>query len=157
MVWDSRGWQDQLAQEAAEAGIRPTDEVGRDRWMYDRAWRNIRTDPHGFARSCVVRLLRFWSLIPLTDSPAPGVTLAVGLLHALIFIGLAASLFRSRRPAALQLVWTLAWAMLIAFSTVHLLYWSNARMRAPLVAAIALLSALGWAGSRTHTRTESTE
>ncbi|MEQ9066744.1 MAG: hypothetical protein RLO18_08475, partial [Gimesia chilikensis] len=34
--------------------------------------------------------------------------------------------------------------LLVSFTIVHLFYWTNMRMRAPLVPAIALLSVFGW-------------
>jgi len=64
----------------------------------------------------------------------------VGAFYVLVLIGLV--LFAARRfPKR----WAIPFGLLLlSFSLVHSVFWSNARMRAPIVPAIALLSSCGW-------------
>jgi hypothetical protein len=160
-VWDgSRGpgqeaWVKGIQREMEEQGI--AGEIARDRWMSRRAWRHIADDPGGFLSSVRLRLLRFWSLTPAGEAAAqfpPALVIAAGIyagaIYLLALIGLA-SLFVSRQcepdrvdgTVSRRLGWTAAILMIVAFMAVHLVYWSNARMRAPVEPAIAVLAAFG--------------
>lgn len=146
-VWDSIPWQHQLREELKRDGVDPHDERAKDRWMYARAFGNMRADLGGCAASCWLRVRRLWALAPLVETQSTVVTGSVRAFYVLVFAGVVVSIFRGNQEAH-QHVFMLAWCMLLAFTAVHLFYWANARMRAPIVVAIALLSARGWAGFR---------
>ena len=67
------------------------------------------------------------------------VLLAIAAFYLLQFTGLCMWLLRSRRPFA---AWPVA-ALIVSFSLVHTVFWSNARMRAPVIPAIAVLAIAG--------------
>jgi len=121
------------------------DEPGRDRWMSRRAWGNIANEPSLFAKSCWLRFRRFWNVVPLGTAaelvPAP-VCKGIGLFYVVVSLGLILGLLRLTRkewPRWMPLV-----LLMISFTLVHLFYWSNTRMRAPLVPAIAVLAGYGF-------------
>src|SRR5439155_2882863 len=61
ILWDSRPWQQSLADELRQAGLAPADELARDRWMSRRAWNWIGQHPREFAAACWLRVRRFWN------------------------------------------------------------------------------------------------
>jgi hypothetical protein len=119
-------------------------EIAQDRWMYRRAWRDISANPGLFLRSCVLRFAEFWNVIPLSPSRTgtAGVlvwgTCAGYTLELILFVvGLLTLAYRRDERWALPLI------LILNFTLVHLLYWSNMRMRAPLVPLIALVASRG--------------
>jgi hypothetical protein len=152
-VWTSEAlvarWQTEVER------ARANDELSRDRLAYQLAWHDIRQQPAMFATACMVRLGRFWSVIPhrLTiDESAPRTALrwSVGvgyaLEHALMLIGIA----RLLRGAAASKCWLWALLLMICFTGAHLFYWTDMRMRAPVVPAECLFAVVGavWLGAR---------
>lgn len=143
-------------------------EPARDRWMVRRAIRNIGDQPAEFLSACRLRMLRFWNVAPLgpaTDAirrmwlrfcQAIGqenwkphahaavtvVRWGLSLFYGTIMIGLLLSLVRMDR-AEWQRYRPLL-LLIAAFCVVHLFYWTNTRMRAPLIPAIALLAVRGF-------------
>ncbi|HID24200.1 MAG TPA: dolichyl-phosphate-mannose-protein mannosyltransferase [Planctomycetaceae bacterium] len=153
-VWSGESlarWQRSLRREldAAEPPLRTEPE--RDRWMYRRAWRTIVREPGWFLRSCWLRFRRLWSVAPVgpvrDTLPMPAIW-AIRSYYAFVTAGLILGLFRLRRIEWRR--WMPLVLLIVAFTAVHLLYWSNMRMRAPLVPAIALLCALGLVGAQRH-------
>jgi hypothetical protein len=135
-------WAAAINAEMQAAGV--TGEVSRDRWMRRRALDNIRAQPDQFLRACMLRLRRFWSLTPSGAAArplSPAVNVALGVWFGGIFVLAAIGLVRILRSGSPR--WAPALLMLAAFVAVHLVYWSNARMRAPVVPVIALLAAKG--------------
>ncbi|MGE3317535.1 MAG: glycosyltransferase family 39 protein [Planctomycetaceae bacterium] len=151
-------WEDAAPERSQEAWYRETlaeitrelgddaDEVAVDRWMSRRAREHIVENPGLFARACVLRFVRFWSIVPSRPARghvSPPLLLGIGAYNAVVFIGfligLIATLLR-RFPRE----WWFPALLVAAFSITHLIYWSNARMRAPVIPGIALISALGW-------------
>jgi hypothetical protein len=98
----------------------------------------VRERPGDFARSVLARLGHFWGVLPAASvypAPARWATLA---WTAPLWIALALGLFNRDlwswprvAPAAIGLGLTL----------VHLFFWTDLRMRAPIVPAIALVAA----------------
>jgi 4-amino-4-deoxy-L-arabinose transferase-like glycosyltransferase len=121
------------------------DELKANRQAYAQAWENISREPGTFVYACLVRVGRLWSPLPHQVLAHEGPTrrmarYAVGLWY-LVELPLAAvgvwAVLRRRRPSA----WL--WGLLLAGSltAVHTLYWSDLRMRSPLMPAVALAAA----------------
>jgi 4-amino-4-deoxy-L-arabinose transferase-like glycosyltransferase len=127
-----------------DLGDSANDEPSRDRWMYRRAFQNIADEPGLFLRACGLRIVRFWNVIPLgpaREAIPQLVVWCVGLLYTfemLAFLVGTIALLRRQRAGWLPLFLVIA-----AFSLVHLFFWSNMRMRAPVIPAIALIAAAG--------------
>lgn len=128
-------------------------EVAADRWMTRRAWRNIREEPATFLRSIVFRVRRLWNVAPL-GAAATGVpraiVLAVTIFYVILFgaaiAGFARVVWLLRRTSSeaatkARPAWAPSFLLLLSFTAVHGVYWSNARMRAPLMPVVAILAA----------------
>ena len=141
-------WNDESHSKMRVAKITAGDEPAIDRWHRQQAFVFMRANPVGFLKGCGLRFLRFWSPIPNTTSSSAGtpraVVWAVGLFYGFVLVGLVLFVFRTHQKR-----WAIGFGLLlVSFSIVHSVFWSNARMRAPLVPAIAILSACGWCGSK---------
>jgi Dolichyl-phosphate-mannose-protein mannosyltransferase len=119
-------------------------ELAQDRWMYRRAWRDMAANPHLFLRACALRFAEFWNVIPLSPSRSGTSAVVVwgtgaGYAIELMFfvVGLLSVIRRGDDR------WFLLLVLILNFSLVHLLYWSNMRMRAPLVPLIAVIASRG--------------
>ena len=138
-------WQQSLEAEMADERPAIVSEPQRDRWMSARAWETIEEQPVLFLRSCLTRLLRFWNPVPLNTPDRPVsvfLALGVGIFSAGLFAGVIASAVRFRitaLPHEGDWLTRCAWCLIISMTLVHLIYWSNIRMRTPLEPFLALL------------------
>lgn len=121
-------------------------EVQRDRFAYEVAKYHIFQQPQLFARSIVRRVGKLWSPLPNAGSnnesiPRFLLRLAVGGWYLTLF---AIVLWFSVRQSAKWLTtpMLLGLVMILAFSLVHAVYWSDMRMRAPLMPTLYLAAAL---------------
>ena len=127
-----------------DLGRRQADEPSRDRWMYRRALKNMADERGLFLRSCWLRFGRFWNVVPLGPARGtipPAALWAVGLFYGVINVTLLVGvllLLRKDRSGWLPLL-----LLIVGFCLVHLFYWSNTRMRAPVIPVIALIAAHG--------------
>jgi 4-amino-4-deoxy-L-arabinose transferase-like glycosyltransferase len=135
-VWsgaDQRAWFDSV-----NRATRDMTGPEADRYLRSQVWKLARERPLDFFRAMLARLGHFWSVAP---SPAvyPGIarwatlgwTIPIWVMAA---CGLAqAALWRWPRIAAP--------AVAIGLSLVHVFFWTDIRMRAPIVPAIALVAA----------------
>lgn len=158
-VWDgSRGpgqavWAEGINGEMDAAGLQS--EVERDAWMQRLAWSTIRSQPVVFARACLLKFSWFWNPGPHDTSPnaLPRWLLwGIRAFYCVLWVGLiAGSLRMLRRSAESRRRALPALLLIVAFTGMHLVYWSDARMRAPLLPAIALLVAAGCTGTNRRT------
>ncbi len=143
-VWDSRNLDARYAQIRAQTGY---DELAADRWAYDQARSAIRDEPRSFVRACVWRIGSLWGTTPQRIAPDESAARrmarwAVGVWYVGVF------------AAALIGVWSLGWRLVqppwlwglllcLCFTAMHTVYWSNLRMRGPLMPVICLAAAAG--------------
>ncbi|MBN1851895.1 MAG: hypothetical protein JW829_04195 [Pirellulales bacterium] len=133
--------------EAAEANHRllalgPAGELARNEYHYAQAWATIRNQPAGMARATLVRVGRFWQWMPhkIHDSETTAIRwlrYTVGIWYVLVSVVAGMGLWRVGRK------WILGpwiWGLLLctALVAVHAIFWSNMRMRAPVVPIVAL-------------------
>ncbi len=123
------------------------DEVGLDRALYQEAGDSIRRRPGAFAYACLLRIRDLWRLTPrkVQDSESTQQTLmriAVGGWYAAVFLltlrGLIAVGRHLVAPPWIGLV-----LLCVAFTAVHTFYWTDMRMRGPLMPGVSLLAAAG--------------
>ena len=153
-VWSDAGhestqavWHQALLEQMRDELSFEATEVDRDRWMYRRAWQSIKNEPRLFVAACWLRFRRFWHFAPLGQAAEPipvAARRAVALFYILVTIGLFLGLAKLKRTDWFR--WTPIVLLLASFTLVHLFYWANVRMRAPLIPAIALLAAFGYGG-----------
>ena len=136
-VWDpesQRAWAESIAKATAGLG-----EPEADRAMTRLGWGMLETQPRDFLRASLARIARFWAVAP--SSAVYG--LKVRMLSAAWTTPLLAlSLLGLMQRETWRWPRIVAPATLIGLSCVHLIYWTDMRMRAPLVPAIALLAAV---------------
>ena len=115
----------------------PEEDLRADQIAYARAEETIRQQPSMFCWSCMVRMGRLWQPLPHQVLPQEGIVgqtfrYAIGLWYvaelALAVLGVVLLRRVLFQPNML-------WAILLAlcFTCVHALYWTDMRMRAPLM------------------------
>lgn len=121
-------------------------EVARDRWQGDMARDFIRANPWRFMTACLHRGRSFWSIWPgrsaETGIPQPILIVIAGCYAALWVSGVWAAWWIVRR-GQIRTVKS-AFVLIAGFWGVHLVYWTDARMRAPIMPAVAILVSVGF-------------
>ena len=133
------GWQRRTLDEAAAAGVALGDEVALDAWYYDYAWASIGADWGGFLQACGLRFVRFWAF---AGAGAGGLEFWLPCVwYGCLWLGLVPALLRllTGRVAPVEIC---VWLSVAAFCGLHLCYWTDARMRAPLMPLLAVLGAM---------------
>lgn len=130
----------------------PTEEIDSNRQDYQLAWQHIRSEPEMFVRSCFVRLARFWGVLPHrvseTESwPRFVARYGIATWYAIILLLAVVGAVAWRREI-IRMPWAWATLLVVSLSLVHACYWSNLRMRAPLVPVVSFCAAAGAARLR---------
>jgi 4-amino-4-deoxy-L-arabinose transferase-like glycosyltransferase len=145
-VWSGHDqwlWWDSVNRETAGMS-----EAQADRYLSAKVWVLARERPGDFARASLARLERFWGLAPAASVypvPIRWATIAWTIpFWIALLIGLVQTeLWRWPRIAAPLLV--------AGLTVVHCVFWTDLRMRAPIVPAIALIaSGAGWPSVRSR-------
>jgi hypothetical protein len=120
-------------------------EPARDAWMAGVAKEFIVQHPAAFFRAMLHRVVSLWSVTPRGEGrtlPNP-VRFAVAAFYIAEYLAAAIGLGRLLRRR--ECAWWLPGLLLIVtIQGVHLAYWTDARMRAPLEPVLALLAARAW-------------
>jgi len=146
-VWDSKTLERVVIDDEELRQSGQTREVLLDRRNYELAFAAIRSDPGGFVWATIDRLYKTWRPAPAQVSPDEGwkrrtLRWTVGawylLEFALVLVGLVALGRKAISPP-----WLFGAILLATFTLAHAVYWTDMRMRAPLVPVICLLAAAG--------------
>ncbi len=140
----NRDWSDFQPSAADAIDPRSPDQISEnddDRRCYLAARATIDRHPKTFLWSCVVRVGRLWSPMP-HYSPSRGwlKVIMVGVYYLAMYVAVVLMLWRLGRTV-FQPKWWAVWTLAITLSGVHAVYWTNIRMRAPIVPVIGLLAA----------------
>lgn len=124
-------WQTSLAVQMQNDLGDHVDEVAADEWHVRQATHAMHDDPEGFHAAVWYRIRSFWSLTPRGPERTAGLLLIVvavwySALFLLAAIGFINALLR-RHPAAF-----LGGLLIATVAALHLIYWTDTRMRAPL-------------------------
>lgn len=149
-VWDAREFNERWRseQKGPLSSLDPADrELESDRRAYAAAWENIGREPLVFAYSCLARLGRLWNVLPHQTSPDEstsrrGLRFAIAIWYTLEMLLAAAGIALLRRRLLLS-PWAWGTILVVSLSAVHTIFWTDMRMRAPLVIVVALLAAQG--------------
>jgi hypothetical protein len=138
-------------------GVPPDSETASDAWYYKQAKVAIRNEPAAFIRSCLLRFCRYWAVSPAEDGLPKWIRFGTAFWYSTIWLGLCLNVFqraiwrvrkmplkRSCIDFQKRIVPLILWAVVGAFLIVHLFYWTDTRMRAPLMPVLAVLASLGW-------------
>lgn len=148
-TWDSTSFLNELREQQAKSTTRQSAELVLDGHYHELARENIRKQPGRFAYACLIRIGRLWQLVPhrrdVVESAAVRLSrYGVGLWYLIEFtLALIGAWALGRRLAAPPWLWGIL--LCGGFTVAHSVYWSNMRMRAPLMPVIALLAAMGLA------------
>lgn len=147
--WDGAAlsrWQRDSLQRAREAGVDVGNEIDLDRWYYQLAIRTASSEPTSFFSACLLRMSRFWGLSAIGASGLTKVALTGWYLF--LWCGLLLSLLNQQgSPTGSGLLRLRMWLSVLAFCLLHIVYWTDTRMRAPLMPVLILLSSTGFAAS----------
>jgi hypothetical protein len=112
-----------------------------DRLAYDAAKATIMRQSSTFVWSCVVRVARLWSPLPhRTPERSSTIIFAIGIYYALFYLAVGIGLWRLGGEIKAAKWWPV-WSLVLTLTLVHALYWSNIRMRAPVIPALAIIAA----------------
>lgn len=149
---ESTFWDDQVEP------IRPTnlvgDEVADDRLANQTAWHTIR-HPLTFLKACFARFLWLWAWWPAGEQVSIVLTTIIGLWYGVVGSLFALGIYRGvmtwrshRASRAMVLAWLPAIALILGLTAVHMVYWSNMRMRAPAMPMVVVIAAMSATGLR---------
>lgn len=144
--WTAEEFDSQIqdARRQQATGNWPADEIANDRRERSQAIDVIKANPDRFLSSTLVRIARFWSPVPhaLTSEESTSARLlryAIGVWYLPCFLLAPIGAWRIFRAVRWETL--LALAMCLSFTAIHAVYWSDMRMRAPLMPAIWIWSA----------------
>jgi len=127
-----------------------------DRFHLELAQDSIRRDPSGFLWACLYRIGQLWSPLPhrLTADESLGrrtLRYATCAWYCGVFALAAVGVWRLRWQLV-QPPWLWGVLLCLVFTAVHTFYWSNLRMRAPLMPFVALVAAAAVLPREAHGR-----
>jgi hypothetical protein len=147
--WGQRSfeeWQRDLLRSLDEAVGPNASEIARDRWQSEQARQFIAANPKRFLRAVGYRFRSLWSTVPQSEAAAsasPKLIQLVGWYYTaveiLFVIGMLVVATSCLKEAGRRAWWPL-FALVLTVQIVHLVYWTNARMRAPIVPVISLFA-----------------
>lgn len=136
-------------------------ELAEDRFFYTEARASIKDERSTFLRACFYRLGQLWSPLPnrLTAEESTGRSLlryAVAAWYCGVYLLAAVGVWRLRwslfKPS-----WVWGVLLCLVFTGVHTLYWSNLRMRSPLMPFVACVAAAALLSGRSKPRMDAGE
>lgn len=140
-------WQRSLRTDLEKAVGANASEIDRDRWQSQQARQFIAANPGGFLRAVGYRIRSLWSTVPQGEAAATTsskVVQLVGWYYTFVLgffvVGMIVVAVSLRNTNVRHLWWPL-FALVLTVQCVHLVYWTNARMRAPIVPVISLFAA----------------
>jgi hypothetical protein len=144
-IWTAERLQADLAEDRIAAG--PESELEEDRRLQRTVREWIAAHPVAFAECSLYRLGRFWAPVPASVGAEGGVRSSVlrfgiGSGYVAAYLLAAIGLFAMRKRLA-SADFAPALLMTFAFVAVHAVYWTDVRMRAPILPVVYLFAALG--------------
>ncbi|MDB5343724.1 MAG: hypothetical protein JWP89_2101 [Schlesneria sp.] len=147
--WGQRSfekWQYDLHRSLDEAVGPDASEIARDRWQSEQARQFIVANPKRFLRAVGYRFRSLWSTVPQSEAAAsasPKLIQLVGWYYTaveiLFVVGMLVVAASCLKETGRREWWPL-FALVLTVQIVHLVYWTNARMRAPIVPVISLFA-----------------
>jgi len=117
-------------------------EIADDKLAYETAMATIKRQPNSFLTACFWRLRRLHSPFPLQSSGRPAAAVfAVSAFYTVTFSLVLIGIWRLR-PVVLAPRWAASIALWVAIASVHTVYWTDMRMRAPAVPILSILAAV---------------
>lgn len=123
------------------------DEISTDDYAYLVAHQSMRSSPSVFAYSCLYRVGQLWSPLPnklTADETGKRALLryAICAWYLAVYAAAIVGIWKLRGKL-LRSPWIWGVLLCLVFTGVHTFYWSNLRMRAPLMPFVATLASIG--------------
>ena len=123
---------------------KPPGELGEDEFLYAEAKAVMLENPGTLAMACVYRVGQLWSPMPnkLSAEESTGrrvLRYTVAAWYCGVYLLAAVGVWRLRWKV-IQPPWVWGVLFCVVFTGVHTFYWSNLRMRAPLMPFVALVA-----------------
>jgi hypothetical protein len=133
--------------EFSPAAKRYPAELWLDDRQYQFAWEVIKSQPSQFVSACLYRLRQLWSPLPhrLTADESTAkmaMRYAVAAWYIAVYLLAAVGIWKLRSKL-LAPPWLWGVLLCLVFTGIHAFYWTNLRMRAPLMPFVALVAAYG--------------
>jgi hypothetical protein len=154
--WDGNGldrWQKAMIRQMNSEGVPQDSETAADAWYYARAKQSIQRDPSSFVKASLLRLRRFWALSTADEQVSLSIRMATAIWYGTVWFGLLIFIGQrmaiGRRHTLLSTVRNDSLATVIlcgiiaTFVMMHLIYWTDTRMRTPVMPILCSLSAYG--------------
>lgn len=127
-------------------------EASDDKRCRDAALAVIRRQPGMFIWSCFVRVGRLWSPMPhLAAGRSPLSVTVVTAYYVTFYLLLAIGIWKLGKRVCGFSFWPIL-ALTLALTAVHSVYWTNLRMRAPVIPGLALIVAAAFVPGRRVTQ-----
>lgn len=111
-----------------------------NRFLGRMTWRFIASEPWSFFNSCIERELRFWAVAPSSAVYGFKVRLMTALWTVPFWFCVACGLCSK---STWQWPFRAVPAVVAGLAGVHLIYWTDIRMRSPIVPALGLIAGIG--------------
>lgn len=136
------------AEAALKQPVISRNESERDEFAYSVAAYHIKRSPVEFAGSCLSRIKAFWTPLPAAiPDRSETQRYAIGIWYTLIYLlVINFTLFHCKKWFHSGLFGGLC--MVIAFTLMHAIFWSNMRMRAPIIPLLCLVAAVSLLGPK---------
>jgi hypothetical protein len=121
-------------------------EIEDDRLAQQAAVATIRREPMMFLTSCLIRVGWLWA--PYPSEGGLRLKWAIGIWYVCWFVLALAGAVIKIGWAWVSRVWLVPAALVITLTGIHAIYWSNMRMRAPLMPTVYVVAALVLEGRR---------
>ena len=154
--WDGPGldaWQQRMIRESESQGVIATNEPVADAWYYSQAIAAIRAEPRSFLKASALRLRRFWAISTADSSAGNALSKSLVMVwYIILWTGLILQItqacFGRRLPQHRSMA--VLWLVVLAFLVMHSVYWTDTRMRAPLMPIMIVISVSGWQSASTY-------
>ncbi len=127
------------------------DELKDDRLAQEAAIATIKNDPQTFALGCLYRAGWLWQVFPNVDDQQQVERVVIAVWYGLWFVMAVLGLIWLRE-ALTSRVWFMPLLLVITLTGIHMIYWSNMRMRAPLMPVVYMIACWPLMRARTPSR-----
>ena len=148
--WDGPGldaWQQRMILQCEREGVPLGNEPATDAWYYSQAAAAIRADPLSFLKATALRLRRFWAISTADSSTTTSVSMRLIMVwYVILWAGLVLQIIQAYvgKNSGQRHPMVMLWLVILAFLMMHSVYWTDTRMRAPVMPIMMVISVVGW-------------
>ncbi len=154
--WDGvalDAWQKRMIHQSEIEGVPLGNEPATDAWYYSQAKAAIQAEPVSFLKAVALRLQRFWAISTAESSTTKTIAMRVIMAwYVILWAGLVVQIIQScvGRSSGPRHPTIMLWLVILAFLVMHSVYWTDTRMRAPVMPIMIVISIAGWQSVSTY-------